>query len=165
VRIKPSLLQVVPYLVWIVLHWGARAGAALTFPRTWFFARGATANPPWYAIGQDFVAAMWFTAAAVLMLAFALAASVRIGPNAWTALGVALTDFATKIGPGLGVLLHTSRLRDPSGAVSAWPTLEAYEHSRHLALTLSLSAGVVAFAAFLVQYYRAGRSAPDESEP
>jgi hypothetical protein len=164
-RIKPSLLRLLaPYLVWILLHWGALVGAEHTFPRTWFHASGTAAHPPWYYIGQDFVAAVWFTAAAVLMLAFAVASSVRLGPNAWTALAVALTDFASKIGLGVNVLLHTSRLWEASNAVSRWPTLQAYQESRQLALTFSLSAGVLAFGACLLQYYRATRPSTEGVE-
>jgi hypothetical protein len=148
-----------PYLVWLLLHSAAAAGAMYSFRSTWFYHYGPGGSPPWYFIGQDAVDAAWSSAAAVLMLAFAFASVRRLGPGVWACLGVALIGFVGKVGAGANILLHTRQLWDASYASSDWTSFDAYLSSRETSFSVSLCIGVVLSAACILQYGRSLRAA------
>ena len=153
---KSSWMFTAPLLGFLAVFAGAHFGSQWAGRLFWTSGISLVNDPPWYSIGQDFVYGLFCLGGMIVTLVLAVSTRRRFGTGSWMAAWMAVIWMGYPAAQAFLILARTTRIWDPSAALSQWRGFHEYttDPARDLIFALSLIVGFV-FAIRTRRYFEA----------
>ena len=134
-----------PVLIFFALYAGAHLASRWASSVFWTRSVGPGGDPPWYFIGQDLLTGLFCLGGMILTLIVAVGTRRRFGAGSGTAAWMAVLWMGYPAAQAFLILTRTTRIWDPSAAVSQWRTFDDYaaDPMRYVVFALSLVAALL----------------------